>query len=231
MNDKNFVQTQLGCERILFFNVEDKPYETDQQYLTGSEIKKLAGLAKNAELFITVRDPWKDEAVGDNVKIDLARPGIEGFYTKKKLEFIVNGNKFSSEKQYLTGADIRELAGINGNDKIFLTIAGPYEDELILDSDRVNLARPGIEKFFSKEKPQDFKIIVNASIKDWSQKNISFEQIIVLAFGSYDNNPNKGYTVTYSRGVDHKPEGTMIRGSVVKVKNKMIFDVTATDKS
>ncbi|MDN3606381.1 multiubiquitin domain-containing protein, partial [Kaistella yonginensis] len=52
-----------------------------------------------------------------------------------------------------------------------------------------------------------------------------------LAFGSYDNNPNKGYTVTYSRGWDPKSEGTMVKGAVVRVKNKMIFDVTATDKS
>lgn len=231
MDDLKNIQTQPGCERTLSFSVEDKPYETEQQYLTGFEIKRIAGLPKSSELLLTVREPWKDEPIADDVKVDLARPGIEGFYIKKKLEFVINGKRYNSDKQYLTGADIRKIANIGAEDEIFLSIVGPYEDELIRNEDRVNLARPGIEKFYSKEKSRDFKIIVNASVKDWDQKTISFEQVVVLAFGSYDNNPNKGYTVTYSRGKDPKPEGTMIKGSVVNVKNKMIFDVTATDKS
>ena len=76
-----------------------------------------------------------------------------------------------------------------------------------------------------------FKIIVNAREKIWKEPTISFEQVIVLAFGVYDNNPNKGYTVTYSKGPKSNRESTMVRGSVVDVKNNMIFDVTATDKS
>ncbi|MNL56351.1 hypothetical protein D3C87_1798400 [compost metagenome] len=93
------------------------------------------------------------------------------------------------------------------------------------------MARPGKEKFVSKSKPTEFKIIVNAREKVWNASDISFEQVVVLAFGSYNNNPDVGYTVTYSRGWNPKAEGTMVKGSVVRVKNKMIFDVTATDKS
>ncbi|AZI24164.1 hypothetical protein EA772_01930 [Pedobacter sp. G11] len=231
MDDLRNVQTQPGCERMLSFSVEDKPYETDQQYLTGLEIKRLAGLAKSSVLFLTVREPWKDELISDDTRVDLARPGIEGFYIKKKLDFVVNGKKFSSEKQYLTGDEIKKIAAIGEDDEIFLMIAGPYEDELILNNVRINLARPGIEKFFSKEKSSDFNIIVNAREKVWNAKEISFEQVVELAFGTYKNDPNVGYTVTYSRGWDPKPEGTMVKGSNVRVKNKMIFDVTATDKS
>lgn len=74
-------------------------------------------------------------------------------------------------------------------------------------------------------------LIVNGREKLWDKKQISFEEVVILAFGAYDNNPNKVYTVTYDRGPHQNPEGAMVLGDTVHVKNKMIFNVTATDKS
>lgn len=74
-------------------------------------------------------------------------------------------------------------------------------------------------------------IIVNGREKTWTKKTISFEEVVVLAFGSISSNPNTCYTVTYSRGSGQKPEGSMVKGQEVKVKSKMVFNVTATDKS
>ena len=83
-----------------------------------------------------------------------------------------------------------------------------------------------------KEKgPKTYKLVVNARRKEWEGPTISFEQVVALAFGTYDNNPNRGYTVTYSKGPNTNREGTMVKGAVVDVTNNMIFDVTATDKS
>ncbi len=76
-----------------------------------------------------------------------------------------------------------------------------------------------------------FKLIVNGREKQWAEKTITFEQVVILAFGSYDNNQNKVYTVTYDRGPHENPEGSMVKGDSVLIKNKMIFNVTATDKS
>ena len=60
---------------------------------------------------------------------------------------------------------------------------------------------------------------------------LSFDEIVVLAFGTVEQNPNIVYTVTYRRGEGNKPEGTLVKGESVKPKNGMIFDVTRTDKS
>lgn len=75
------------------------------------------------------------------------------------------------------------------------------------------------------------EIIVNGRQKQWSKKLISFEEVVVLAIGSYNDNPNVCYTVTYSKGHHRKTEGSMVKGQEIKVKRKMIFNVTATDKS
>ena len=74
-------------------------------------------------------------------------------------------------------------------------------------------------------------IIVNGREKTWSEKEISFAQVVTLAFGTYVENGTTEYTVTYKRGQGSKPEGSMVKGESVKVKDKMIFNVTATDKS
>lgn len=78
---------------------------------------------------------------------------------------------------------------------------------------------------------KEITIIVNTREKVWSQKEISYEQVIELAFGSYSENENIIYSVTYSRGEVPKHEGTLVKGTSVKVKKGMVFNVTPTDKS
>ena len=85
-----------------------------------------------------------------------------------------------------------------------------------------------------KEKAQDrtLIIIVNGRQKEVAQKEISFEEVVNLAF---DNHPPTGdnivLTVTFSRGDEGRKEGSLLPGASVKVKKGMVFDVTATDKS
>ena len=215
----------------LKFVIEGKEYETFDQYKTGADLKEIAGIPLETELYLSINKPYKDELVENEKQVNLARPETEYFFVKKKLHFLINDKPFTWFKQYIRGIQIRELGGIPKDDEIFLDIKEGWQDEQILDDEIVDLARPGKERFFSKSWPAEFTIIVNAHEKVWKEPNISFEQVVILAFGVYDNNPNKGYTVTYSRGMEPKPEGTMVKGSIVRVKNKMIFDVTATDKS
>jgi hypothetical protein len=147
------------------------------------------------------------------------------------LELTINGKKYNWNQEYITGAEIRKIGNIPAGDEIFLAIKKPWEDEPISDDKQVNLARPEIEHFYSKDKDFKVTLIVNGRPKPWTEKIITFEQLIVLAFGTYDPNPNKVYTVVYDKGPHENPEGSMVRGSKVYVKDKMIFNATATDKS
>jgi hypothetical protein len=58
----------------------------------------------------------------------------------------------------------------------------------------VNLTRPEIEHFYSKDKHFKVIVIVNGRQKIWTEKIITFEQVVVLAFGTYDPNPDRVYT-------------------------------------
>jgi len=74
-------------------------------------------------------------------------------------------------------------------------------------------------------------IIVNGRPREFAGKEISYDQVIRLAFDSPPYGENTLFTVTYKRGAEHKPEGSLVAGESVKVKKGMVFNVVATDKS
>ena len=78
---------------------------------------------------------------------------------------------------------------------------------------------------------KDVTIIVNTR-KYPVPKNseISFEAVVALAYPTLPTGQNVEFTVMYQRGEGNK-DGTLIPGQSVRVKDGMIFDVTATDKS
>jgi hypothetical protein len=77
---------------------------------------------------------------------------------------------------------------------------------------------------------KEYLIIVNGREKSFAGKEITFKQVVELALGTFEENPDVVYTVSYSKGEDKK-EGTMTVGTSVKVKNGMIFNVTRTNRS
>ncbi|NVN18234.1 hypothetical protein GUA46_07765 [Muricauda sp. HICW] len=78
---------------------------------------------------------------------------------------------------------------------------------------------------------KEFKILVNAREKIWAEKKINFDQVVILAFGSVSQDPNVSYTVTYKKGDNGKPEGIMVKGDEIVVKDGMRFNVTQTNRS
>jgi hypothetical protein len=78
---------------------------------------------------------------------------------------------------------------------------------------------------------KQYTIVVNGRQKVVTKKELSFGEVAALAFDPPPTGPNFVFTVTYRRGEGNKPEGSLIEGETVKVKEGMIFNVTATDKS
>lgn len=78
---------------------------------------------------------------------------------------------------------------------------------------------------------KEFTVIVNGRQKVVTSRELSFAEIIALAYDNPPTGPNFVFTITYRRGEGNKPEGTLVAGETVKIKEGMIFNVTATDKS
>lgn len=150
----------------------------------------------------------------------------------KKWNFTINNKLFHWLEQFIMGLQIRKLGEIGENDEIFLKITGNGKDKLITNETNVDLSLlPSTEHFYSKEVEDEVVIIVNGSPKKWQKKQISFVEVIVLAYGNFIDKPTMVYTVAFEDGPKQNPEGSMVKGDSVLIKNKMIFHATATDKS
>lgn len=79
--------------------------------------------------------------------------------------------------------------------------------------------------------PKPVTIIVNGEAHEVPKEEITFAEVVALAYPGGPQGPNIIYSVTYRKGPDSKPKGILAEGGSVKVKNGMIFDVRVTDKS
>jgi len=74
-------------------------------------------------------------------------------------------------------------------------------------------------------------IIVNGRPKKVDAHELSFDQLVALAFEVPPSGPNILITITYRGGPKENPEGSLVAGQSVKLKDGMKFNVVATDKS
>lgn len=78
--------------------------------------------------------------------------------------------------------------------------------------------------------PKPVTIYVNTIAHEVEKDDISFEEVVALAYPTPAPGPNAGFTVLYQRAHGNK-DGTLVAGQTVKVKDGMMFDVTPTDLS
>ena len=77
----------------------------------------------------------------------------------------------------------------------------------------------------------EFSITVNARAKTVTSKELTYKEVLALALDPVPQGDNWEFTIAYRRGEGNKPAGTLSPGETLKVKDGMIIDVTATDKS
>lgn len=83
-----------------------------------------------------------------------------------------------------------------------------------------------------REKEKTVEIIVNGRPFSVPKGNITFEQVVALVFPDAGTNPQNIYSVTYKKSDnDHKPEGILVAGATVKVKEGTRFNVSQTGQS
>jgi hypothetical protein len=75
------------------------------------------------------------------------------------------------------------------------------------------------------------EIRVNSREEKWSKPEISYEEVVKLAFPNRSHDPKDVYSVAFFKGPESKREGTLIAGQSVKVKCGMIFNVKHTYRS
>jgi hypothetical protein len=130
-----------------------------------------------------------------------------------------------------TGAALYALGKVTAGFQLYREVQGNEEDEPIHnDSEHEHLTQD--EHFYSNgECHKGYDIIVNAELHHVEKKHVSFEQVVKLGFPTPPSGQNILFTVTYYNGPRTNPEGILTTGQTVKLKNRMVFNVKATDRS
>jgi hypothetical protein len=115
---------------------------------------------------------------------------------------------------------------------VFLEVRGG-EDRLIEPDDRVNLDAPGIERFITAPRPNvGFVIVVNSVEETVPDKQVTFEQVVKLAYPDAPPETNVKFSMTYRNAASFPHAGELGEGGSVEVKKHgSIFNVTRTVQS
>lgn len=76
------------------------------------------------------------------------QPG-NGAAEKKSFKFSVDSRPFETEAATITGAAIKEIAGVSASFGLFLESRGSAADQQISDGHVVDLTEPGREQFYT----------------------------------------------------------------------------------
>ena len=75
------------------------------------------------------------------------------------------------------------------------------------------------------------KIIVNARERTVTSDELSYEEVVRLAFDPIPSGPNIEITVSFRNGAGRPRDGKLYPGEKVKIQEGTVFVVTPTDKS
>ena len=74
-------------------------------------------------------------------------------------------------------------------------------------------------------------IVVEGTEHEWPKDEIGYAEVVTLEVPDFAQHPEITYSVRNKRGHGNTPEGTLVPGATVKVKDGMIFNVSETGQS
>ncbi len=78
---------------------------------------------------------------------------------------------------------------------------------------------------------KQFDIIVNGTTYPVPSDEVSFDQVVDIAYPDGGRGPLITYTVNFYNGAGRPPEGKLTKGHQAKIKAGTVFNVTRTDRS
>lgn len=201
----------------------------------GRQLLEAAALDPEAGYSLFAILPSGDfEDVRLNEPFDLREHGAErfvAFLTDRDFKLTLNGDELRWGKPVISGTMLYSLAKPSNEEGVYLEVRGG-KDRLIEPTELIDLTEPGIERFITAPKPAPtYEIIVNSRPRTVNASNVTYEQIVQLAFPG-QHAPNVNFSMTYRHAASASHAGELGAGGTVEVKKKgTVFNVTRTVQS
>ena len=145
--------------------------------------------------------------------------------SKHKLRIHIDEKPYHSPNP-TTGEALYVLGNVQAGLVLYREVRGDHENPPIINGpEKIHLTE---DEHFHSGPPIVFTIYVNTKKKTTTAWELSFEQIVALAFDPVP--PNAKFTVTYQHGL-HDHEDSLRPGQKVRIVDGMCFDVTETSES
>lgn len=156
-----------------------------------------------------------------------------------RFMFTVNGRELVATEQKITAHEILEQAEkegtITGNPQDYELKSVAHDDhvydwnydvDLSIDNHFITSPVPG-----TPYPRSDFKIFVNGREQIVDSSEVTFHQVVTLAFDRPPSGPYIEFRVTYRDAAGPRRDGYLREGQSIQVHDGTVFNVTATDKS
>lgn len=219
---------QIGDQSMQFV-----PKVVVDPIVTGSQILAAAGArpASDFLVFQVLRDGAL-EAVRPEETVDLRSAGAEKFLvfrSDRSFRIYLDERALDWGASHISGATIKRIAGVPGaTTDVWLDAAGG-QDRLIDDKEMVNLASPETERFVTR--PIRITIKVNSRDREVDHRVSTYWELVKLAYPDAVPSDQVIYSIDYASGPRQNPNGSLVEGQSVILKEGMKFYVTPTDKS
>lgn len=207
-------------------------FEIDDDDPSGRDIRAAANLnPASAFVLVHVRDRGTT-SVGLDDKPQLEHGAVEvfrAFESDRIYTATLDERAVEWGAEVINETELRQIGQVAADKDIVLD---KDRDEVIARGAGVNLAERGAEQFVTrKAAPRKIEIRVNGRKKLVDAGPITFEAIVQLAFPDAPQGPDVAYTVSYRHGPASKPEGSLVADQSTEVREGMVFNVTATNRS
>ena len=154
-------------------------------------------------------------------------PGPAECYSPPKLAYFVDDHAEVTTNPDQSGRTIRDLFGVDAASRLVRDFESPVDEPVGPDDSAAFSDGP---VFFTRQ-VTSIVIIVNGKRRRVTGPQLTFEELIQLAFDPPPTGEFICFTITYRGGPCSNPEGSLLEGQSVTITEGMVFNVTATDKS
>ncbi|NDV25971.1 multiubiquitin domain-containing protein [Desulfovibrio sp. JC010] len=214
--------------------IDDSMFEFGETMVTGHQLLTIAHKHPLDEhiIYQKLKDGQFEE-IRLEESVDLSQPGLERFKTFRSAEsyrFTVDGRKFEWGAPVITGRRLKKFADVAPDTyDVWMNVRGKGEDQIISNREEVRLDTPGLERFYTEQ--VSITIIINGRPHEINKRSLSFTELVQLAFPNVQPAPNTIHTIVFKNGPEENPQGSLVEGQTIIISERMIINVTKTDKS
>lgn len=218
--------------RDFAFTVNGRPFTIDDNDPSGRDLRAAAHLnPASAYILIEIRDHGAT-SVGLDDKTRLQRGDtavFRAFESDRLFSFTLNERGWEWGAEAILESEMRQYGEVPDDHDIVLD--GTH-DAVIERGASVPLTSKGAEQFITRPVPQrEVTIRVNGRKRTVPAGLITYQTVVSLAFPDAVPNPDIIYTVGFRHGGPAQPEGSLVAGQSVEVREGMIFVATPTNRS